>query len=201
MGLLVWAGFHMWEQWAAFGGRERFVTRLLGTSTRAPQIAIEVTIGVAPVLAWIVIEVILRTREREPEPLAAAMSEVPAVAERLGKLVRVASWITYAWLAYHLAWLWLPKLLEGPDPLVTWTRLRELGTWARAIPLALGLSAMVFHLWGAFVRFAIAFELVKTPEMRRAARASGLIVALGLLLLYAQLAGWHAAGAGSVWPL
>lgn len=203
VGLLPWLGFHVWEQWAAFGGRERFVARLTGTSHGALPIVIELALGIAPIVAWIVVEARLRiARVEEPPELAGAMAEDPEIARRLGLIVRVGSWVLYGWLVYHVLWLWLPKLTEGSDPLRTWLRLRSgLDGWPRASLLALGLGGLFVHLCGAFVRLSVALDLARTVETRRAARLSGLIVAVGLLVLFAQLAGWHAAGAGTVWPL
>ncbi len=202
VGLVVWAGFHLWEQWSAFGGRESFVARMEATSLRPLSIAVELLLGILPIAAWIGVEIALRARRvPEPEALRDAMAEDPEAARRLGLLTRVASWLLYAWLAYHVAWLWLPKL-AGADPIRTWVALRgELGGWLRASALAVGLSALLVHLWAAFPRLLVVIGLSRTAETRRAARLSGLILAIGFLFLYGQLAGWHAAGAGTLWPL
>ena len=202
VGLAVWAGFHLWEQWSGFGGRESFVARMLGTSQQTHHLIIEFVLGVLPAVLWVLIEARIRLGIPEPRGLAMAMAEDEETARRLGYIVRVSSWLFYGWLLYHVAWLWLPKLTDGADPLWTWIQLRgQLGGWARAGFLAVGLSAFLFHAWGALPRLMASLDLMATPETRRAARLSGLIVALGVLVLYAQLAGWHAAGAGAIWPL
>jgi hypothetical protein len=198
----VWALFHLWEQWPAFAGRDDFVVRLSATSHGAAALAAELLLGLAPAVAWIGLEVSLRRSGPEPEDLRLALAEDEALAERLGLLARVASWVLFGWLLYHAAWLWAPKLLEGSDPIRTWQRLRDgMGTWAHAVPHAVGLTAFAVHLWAAVPRAAVALGGAGAVTNRRALRLSGLVVALGLALLWAQLAGWHAAGAGTVWPM
>lgn len=201
--VLAWAAFHLWEQWAAFAGRDAWSARMSRTSHGALPIAIEVAAGVLPVLVWMALDVGLRTRgRREPDELRMAMAEDPESARRLGLLARVSSWIFMLFVLYHAGWLWLPKLLEGSEPLRTWTVLRGgLGAWPHAIAHAVGLTAFAVHTWASVPRLAIVLGGVSAPESRRAARLSALIVAAGLLLLYAQLAGWHAAGRGTIWSM
>ncbi|HJL14488.1 MAG TPA: hypothetical protein RMH99_02460 [Sandaracinaceae bacterium LLY-WYZ-13_1] len=196
-----WALFHLWEQWPAFLGRAPLVARLGDTSHGPLALTFEIALGLAPALGWIGLEAYLR-RGGEPLDLAGAMAEDEEAARRLGLLARAASWIFFGWLVYHAAWLWLPKLVEGSDPTRTWLRLRDgLGLWAHAIPHAIGLTAFVVHLWAAGPRLAVVLGAMATPSTRRAVRLSSLVIAVGLGLLYAQLAGWHAAGAGTVWPM
>ncbi|MBX3269440.1 MAG: hypothetical protein KF729_04225 [Sandaracinaceae bacterium] len=200
--VLGWAAFHLWEQWAAFGGRGRFVERMSATSAGSAALLVEVLFGVAPVVVWLALEVRLAMIGPEPPALAGAMAEHPELARRLGRIARVAGWALMLFLAVHLVWLWAPKLTEGSEPLRTWERLRgELGTWPLAGAHAMGLGALAIHAWAVPVRLALAFGALPTPEARRAARLCGLIVAIGLVVLYAQLAGWHAAGTGTIWPL
>lgn len=200
--MLGWAAFHLWEQWSAFAGRERFVARMSGTSHGPLAIAVEIALGLLPIVVWLGLEARLVTLGPEPSELRGAMAEHPELARRLGSVVRVASWVLLCFLVVHAVWLWLPKLTEGSDPLRTWLRLRdELGTWPMAIVHALGLTALGLHVWAAPVRMGIVFDWLPTPESRRAARLSGAIVALMVLVLLAQLVGWHAAGAGTVWPM
>lgn len=197
----LWAGFHLWEQWAAFAGRETWSARMARTSHGALAVAIEVALGLLPLVAWMALDVGLRARGSEPEALRAAMAEDPEGARRLGRLVRVAGWVFALFVLAHAGWLWLPKLTLGPEPLRAWSLLRsELGRWPFAVAHAVGLTALAAHVWGCVPRASIALGWATTAEGRRAARLSGLIVALGLLLLYAQLAGWHAAGRGTIWP-
>lgn len=199
---MLWAIFHLWEQWPAFRGREPFVERLARTSHGSAALAAELVLALLPALGWIALELRLRLAGPEPDDLRLAMAEDPELARRLGLLARVASWTFFAWLSYHVAWLWLPKLLEGSDPLRTWLRLRGgMGLFGHAIPHAIGLTAFTVHLWATGPRLAVAFGVDASAPNRRAIRLSGLIVALGLLALYAQLTGWHAAGTGTVWGL
>lgn len=200
--IALWAGFHLWEQWPAFAGRDAWLARMAQSSHGALALAIEIVLAVAPALAWIALDLRLQIQRSEPEALRLAMAEDPEVARRLGLLVRAGSWIFFGWLLYHAAWLWLPKLTTGGEPMRAWIAMRDgMGTWPHAIAHAVGLTAMTVHLWAAVPRLAIALGWVGSPEGRRAARLSGLILALGLVLLYAQLAGWHAAGRGTLWSL
>ena len=200
--VFVWAGFHLWEQWSAFAGRELFVQRMSGTSHGGLAIAIELTLGVLPVLVWLGIEARLLMSGEEPAALRGAMAEEPELARRLALITRTASSVFFWFLLVHIAWLYIPKLTEGSEPLRAWLRLRaELGTWPLTIVHALGLSAFAVHLWAAVPRLMIVFDWAPTAESRRAGRLSGLIVAVGIVVLYAQLAGWHAAGAGTLWPM
>lgn len=200
--ILVWAGFHLWEQWSAFGGRTAFVTRLSATSHGPMAIAVEFALGILPVLAWVVLELRLRTSGSEPADLHRAMAEDVELARRLGLLTRVGTYVFFAWLLYHVGWLVWPKLAQGSEPLRTWVQLRDgMGTWAHAVPTAVGLTGFALHVWAALPRVGVVLDVARTPEMRRALRLSGLILALGFVLLYAQLAGWHAAGAGTIWSL
>ncbi len=202
VGVLPWAGFHLWEQWAAFGGRDRFVERMTGTSHGGAALLVELLFGVLPVGVWLGLEAVLLARRDEPLALREAMAESPALSKRLGLIVRTGSWVLFFFLAVHMAWLFLPKLTEGSEPLMAWLRLRDgLGTWPMTIVHALGLTGLALHICGAVPRLAVVLDWAPTPESRRAARLSGLIMAVGMAMLYAQLAGWHAAGTGTIWPM
>ena len=49
LGIGVWAAFHLYEQWAAFGGREPFVERLSSTSHGTLALVTELALGVVHV--------------------------------------------------------------------------------------------------------------------------------------------------------
>lgn len=175
---------------------------MTGTSHGAVAIASEVALGIFPALVWIALELRLRLPDREPVELRLSMAEDEATARRLGLLARFCSCVFFAWVLAHAAWLWWPKIMQGSEPLAAWNAMRDgMGVPARAALHAIGLVAMTVHLSASLPRLAIALGWAATPESRRAARLSGLIMALGLLVLYAQLAGWHAAGHGTIWPL
>ncbi len=195
-----WVGFHLWEQWAAFAGREAWVTRMSATSVGPASLLGEILGGILPVVLWLALEVRLRLRGREPVPLRFAMAEDPTLAHRLGLLTRAGSWLFALWVLYHAGWLWTLKLLAGAEPLRTWVVLRdELGTWIHAGAHAVGLTSLAVHVWATLPRLVVAYGLAQRPQGRREARLSGLIVAVGLLLLGAQLVGEHAAGRGTLW--
>lgn len=200
--VLGWALFHVWEQFAAFGGRPRFMERMMATSHGSAALFVEVLFGVGPIVLWLGLEARLVFGGREPEALRECMAEDPDLARRVGSIVRVGSWLFLFFLVVHVGWLWLPKLTEGAEPLRTWMRLREeLGTWPMAVVHALGLTGFVLHGAAAPIRVATVFGGLPSPQARRAARWSGLIVVLGVALLLAQLIGWHAAGTGTVWSM
>ncbi|MGF1467235.1 MAG: hypothetical protein ACFCGT_14005 [Sandaracinaceae bacterium] len=200
--VLGWGTFHLVEQWPAFGGPAALVRRLALTSHGWLAIALESLLVVLPVLGWLVLEVGLRWREPEPPALRGAMAEDPEVARRLGWLARAGAALTLAFLLYHAAWLWLPKLPSGGDPVLTWVRLETgLGLWVHAVPHAIGITAFAVHVWAAPVRLLVASGWADTAETRRALRLSTGIIALGFFALYAQLAGWLAAGVSTMWPL
>lgn len=200
--IALWASFHLWEQWAAFAGRDVWLARMTQSSHGTVPILVEIVLAIAPALAWVALELRLRMQRSEPEALRLAMAEDPEVARRLGLLARASSWVFFAWLLFHAGWLWLPKLTSGGEPMLAWIAMRDgMGTWPLAIAHAIGLTAMTVHLWAAAPRLAIALGWVGSPEGRRSARLSGLIFAIGLFVLYAQLAGWHAAGRGTLWSL
>ncbi len=200
--VLAWACFHLWEQWSAFGGLGAYAARMTTTSHGGLALAAELVLGVFPVLVWIALEARLRARSEEPVDLKGAMAESPELAKRLGLIATAGSWVFFAWLLYHSVWLFGPKIAEGSEPLRSWLTLREgLGTWPHATLHALGLTGFSVHVWASVSRLSIVMGWAKTPESRRAARLCGAIVGVGLLILCAQLVGWHAAGAGTVWPL
>ena len=200
--VLAWAAFHLWEQWSAFGGRAAFVERMTTTSHGSLALAAELGFGVLPVLAWLGIEARLLMTSAEPVALRMSMAENPELARRLGLIVRGASWVLFWWLLVHLVWLFMPKLTEGSEPLRAWLRLRDgLGTWPLAIAHALGLTGLAVLVWATPVRLAIMNGWATTPEARSSARLSGAIMAIAWLVLLAQLVGWHAAGAGAIWPM
>ncbi|MCC6874013.1 MAG: hypothetical protein IT378_06870 [Sandaracinaceae bacterium] len=196
--ILLWAGFHLWEQWAAFFGRDAFVSRLAATSRSPTGVALQVVILIA-IAAFAYLELTLR-RSAEPEPLALALAERPEAARRLARLARVGTWALLAFVAYHALWLAMPRLAGG-DALEAWLRLRQLGSWSHAALHAIGLTGLAIHLWTALPRMAIALGWAQSPETRRGARVSALLVAALFLLLYGQLAGLHASGTGTLWSL
>jgi hypothetical protein len=200
--IALWLGFHLWEQWAAFAGRDAWAERMGRTSLGPIAIATEVLLAILPALVWIALEAHLRISGPEPGALRLAMAEDAESARRLGLLARVASWVFFVWVLHHASWLWWPKLASGAEPLRAWVALRaQMGALGPAIWNAIGLVTMAVHLWAAVPRTLAALEWTQTPEGRRAARLCGLVLGAFALVLYAQLAGWHASGRGTIWPL
>lgn len=166
-------------------------------------LVLELGFGLLPVFAWMALDIGLRASgAKEPDALKNALSEEPEAARRLGLLARTAGWLLMLFIVYHAGWLFLPKLVDGSEPLRAWMSLRQsLGSWPHAIAHAVGLTALMVHIGASLPRLCIAFGWAQSAEARRAARASGLIIGVGFLLLYAQLVGWHAAGRGTIWSI
>ncbi|MFK7985388.1 MAG: hypothetical protein AB8I08_05110 [Sandaracinaceae bacterium] len=200
LGIGGWAAFHLYEQWAGFAGRDAYVARTLSTSVGTLATLTEVALGVLPLLAYLVLDG-LTFRAKEPPALAGALADDPDLALRLGRIGRWGSRVLALFLLYHIAWLWLPQP-GSEDPEQTWSMLHQsLGTWPHVIGHAIGITALAVHVWQSVPRLALVLGLVQRAEMLRALRVSGLIVGVGVLFLFAQLAGWHASGTGIVWPL
>jgi hypothetical protein len=197
----LWTGVHLWEQWAAFGGRARWLNRMGATTGGVLGPALELLLGILPLLLWFTLEVRLRPAG-EPEALRWAYGEGASQRIRMGRLATVAGWVLLAFLAYHAAWLWVPRVLGGAEPAVAWAQLEtSLGSWAHATAHAVGITALAVHLAFAPARVLVAYDLLGDAEGRRAARLSGAVVAVLLFVLYGQLAGWHATGAGTFWSV
>lgn len=200
LGIVGWALFHLYEQWSGFAGRDAYVARTLSTSVGTLATLTEVALGILPVLAFLVLDG-LTWRSREPEPLRGALADDPDLALRLGRIGRWGSRVLALFLLYHVAWLWLPQP-GSEDPTQTWSTLHQsLGTWPHVIGHAIGMTALAVHVWQSLPRLALVLGLVQRAEMLRALRISGIIVGVGILLLFAELAGWHASGTGIIWPL
>jgi hypothetical protein len=190
--------FHVWEQWAAFGGRHAYVDRLAST-TDGLATFLELVLFVGPLFAWAgLLAAALVRRERLP---GEARPGDPALARALGSVIRVVSPIAAIGLVVHVVALWGARLLGGEPPLWTYDVVRT--TFGQ--PLWLG-----FH--GVFV-FAVAWHLAATlpdglealdllgEDGRRQAFVVTAVVGACLFVLYAQLAGWLATGLGTFWPI
>jgi hypothetical protein len=190
--------FHVWEQWAAFRGRLAWLVRMRATSA-GPMIALEVLLGVLPLLVWAVLHVRARV-VGERLPGAAREGEGP-LAEGLGLVGPVASSVALVFLLWHVGWLWIAKV-RGAAPVELYDMLqRTLGLpWALVLH-AIGLAAVAWHLAAALPDGLEAAGVVSTPEGRRSTRIVTLVVGLCLFVLCAQLVGWLGTGAGTFWPI
>jgi succinate dehydrogenase/fumarate reductase cytochrome b subunit len=186
---------HLAEQWSAFGGRIAWLARMRGTS--GPLIGVLEVAAVAGYAAWLVLQV--RALRR---PASDPSADETALARAHGSVARPAALLTAALAVLHALLLWLPRmtgrasLLEGYELLRTAT-----GTLPGLVLAAVGLTAFSFHLAAGLVPALSLLGALRTAEARQAAR----LVTTGLgacaLILGVQLAGWHATGAGTVWPV
>lgn len=196
----LWIFVHLWEQWAGFAGREAWLARMAGTAGTSLGTALDLLLGVLPLVLWLGLEIALR-RHGEPPELRLAYGEDEGVALRMFRLATGAGWVLLAFAAYHVVWLWVPRV-GGLELAALWARLEmHFGRWLHAIPHAVGLGALAVHVTFGPVRLLVAQGWLVDAEGRRAARLSGGIVAVLLFVLYGQLAGWHATGVGTFWSL
>ncbi len=196
--LLAWGAFHVVEQWALFGGRLAWLVRMRTTSSGA-AIALEVLIGVLPIVLWALLHARARlVGERLP---GASRDGDGALARGLGAIEPWASPVAIGFLLWHVGWLWGAKLL-GAQPVELYDTLqRTLGLpWALVVH-AIGLTAIAWHLAAALPDGLEAARLVRTAPGRRSAYVVSVAFGACLLVLYAQLVGWIGTGAGTFWPI
>jgi len=196
--LLAWSAFHVWEQWAAFRGRLAWMVRMRATST-GMAIAVEVALGVLPLVIWAVLH--LRARLRGDRLPGASREGDDALGLGLGAVAPFASTVALAFLLWHVGWLWAQKLLGASTVEVYDAMQRTLGLpWALVLH-AFGLGAVAWHLAAALPDGLEAAGLTSSTEARRSTRIATIVVGLCLFVLTAQLVGWLGTGTGSFWPI
>ncbi len=190
--------FHVWQQWAVFGGRYGYVDRLASTTTTLATI-VELVLFVLPLTAWVVL--VVRALVRRAALPGEARPGDPALARALGSVVRVVSPLAALGMVSHVVMLWGGRIVNDQAPLWTYDLLRT--TFGQ--PLWLG-------FYGVFV-FATSWHLAATlpdglealgvvgPEGRRSSFVVTAVMGACLFVLYAQLAGWLATGLGTFWPI
>ena len=202
LGVGAWAVFHLWQEWSGFKGRHVWEAHQSSGGESVWRLIALLTLGLTPVIIVCSLDLILLRRREGRARVARALAENESLARRLLLIGTAATWSLAVFALYHAAWLSLPTLLGRSGPSATWSRLMDgLGTWPHAAAHAVGLTALTIHLWQSVPRAALTFGRVERAETRRAIRAGGLVLGLTLLALYAQLTGWFAAGAGTVWPM
>lgn len=202
LGVGAWAVFHLWQEWSGFKGREVWEAHQSSGGGLAWRLVALLALGLSPVVIVCVLDLILWRRREGRARITRALAENESLAHRLLLLGTAATWSLAVFALYHAAWLSFPTLMGRSGPSATWARLLDgLGTWPHAAAHAVGLTALTIHLWQSVPRAAMTFGIVERAETRRAIRVGGLVLGLTLLAMYAQLTGWFAAGAGTVWPM
>jgi hypothetical protein len=186
---------HLAEQWSAFGGRIAWLMRMRATSSGPPVALLELAV-VSGYVAWLVLQV----RALRRGPLTVDGESVLARAH--ASVARPAGLLTATLASLHALLLWLPRALGRASHLESYEILRTAtGTWPWLAASALGLSAFVLHVAAGPPTSLAVLGLARTPESRQAARLVSTGLAVCLLVLAAQLVGWHATGTGTVWPV
>lgn len=196
--LAVQLGFHLWEEWSVFGGRRAFVERHATTSTGLATFAVLV-LFVAPIVAWAVL--LLRALLAGSEIPGMARPGDGTVARALGAVIRVVSPIAAGFVLVHAGMLWGGRVLFGEAPIHTYDLLQTtLGRPLYLVLYGVGIPAVLWHLAATLPDGLEAIGLVG-PNGRRQAHLVTAVLGACLFVLYAQLAGWLATGAGTFWPI
>ena len=196
--LLPWALLHLVQQWSALGGRAAWLGR-----ERADAGALMTVLEVAVVLACVVwLGLLVRgVVTKRPAP-GAAVAHEGALSRALATLETPAALLTASMVIVHAATLWLPHLLGSTTLAQIYETLRSAtGTPVGIAMVAVGLGSFVVHVACAVPSALMIAGLSDTPSARQAARLVSLGLAACLLLLFTQLAGWHATGTGVLWPI
>ncbi|MDQ3035877.1 MAG: hypothetical protein M3Y87_25970 [Myxococcota bacterium] len=198
--LAVWTLFHLWEQWAAFAGRDAWAVRVRATSQGALGIAIELAVIVVPLAVWAGFTFRAAIR-REALP-GTARPEDRGLVRVVGRLAPIAAFVAIAFLVLHVGHLWGPKLVRGASELEAWSALtHDVGRPWMLVLYAIGLTAVALHLAAAIPAALGALGWVVTDSARRSAVLVSSVLALCVWILAVQLTGWLATGAGTFWPI
>jgi succinate dehydrogenase/fumarate reductase cytochrome b subunit len=196
--LTVWSCFHLWEQWAAFRGREAWVLRMRATSRGAFPVALEITAVVLPLAVWAGLALVDVARRR-PLPGTVGKHE-RGLPRAVGFVGPIATVVAIFFLVIHVGHLWGPKIVRGATELETWRALTvDLGRPWMLVLYAVGLSAVALHLAAALPAALRALGWIESEEARRSSYLVSSVLALCVWLLAAQLTGWLATGHGTFW--
>lgn len=194
--LLPWALFHLAEQWSALGGRAAWLGRMRANIGSGGTV-LEVLV-VLSVAAWLV----LLVRGRARPSVAAVVAHESGVARALLALERPAAWLTAVLVLVHAATLWLPRVLGEASLLEGYEVLREAtGRLPGLTLVCVGIPAFVLHVAASLPSAALITGFGGSRDARQGARLVGIGLAACLLVLFTQLAGWHATGGGVIWPI
>lgn len=199
--VLPWLVLHLWEQWAAFAGRAAWLERMHGTSGSVGMRIAELVGGVLPIVALAVLGG-RALAAGGPLPGHQVDADDGALVRFLSRAAKPALVTTVAFLVVHVGWLWLPRALGQASLGEGYEALRvAAGTPALLVVHAIGLSAVAVHVAASVPAWLVSSELVTTRGARRSAALAAAGLGTCLLILLVQLYGWHATGAGTVWPV
>jgi|GEM_PF-2192115 len=194
--LLPWALFHLAEQWSALGGRALWLGRMRANS--GPVGTLSEVLVVASVATWLV----LLGRGRDRPSVSVAVAYQSALGRALLALERPAAWVTAVLVLVHAATLWLPRITGQASLLEGYEILREATGRLPGLTLAcVGITAFVLHVAASLPSAALLLGLGQSRDARQGARLVSVGFAACLLILFTQLAGWHATGGGVIWPI
>lgn len=201
LGVVPWLAFHLWEQWAALSGRGAWLERMYVTSGTSAMRVVELACGVLPFLLLGVLggRAIASGRTL---PGHAVDTDDGALVRFLARASKPALGLVVAFGAAHVIWLWLPHALGRASLAEGYEALRiAAGTPLLLVVHAVGLSAVAVHVAAAVPAWLVASGLVVTRQGRRSAALVSAGLGGCILVLSVQLYGWHATGAGTVWPV
>lgn len=199
--VLPWLLLHLWEQWAAFAGRAAWLERMHGTSNSVGMRVAEVLGGVLPVLVLAVLGA-RAIAAGGPLPGHAAHDDDGVLVRFLARASKPALALTVAFLVVHVGWLWAPRALGTTSLAEGYEALRvAAGTPALLVVHAVGLCAVALHVAASLPAWLVVSGIVETRDGRRSAALLSVGLSACLLVLAVQLYGWHATGAGTVWPV
>lgn len=189
---------HLGEQWAALSGRTAWLERMRATSSGPLATLLELVVVVA-YLAWLVLlvrglasGVVVRGALRSESWLARAHASVE----------RPAALITAGLAALHAAHLWLPRALGRASHLESYETLRTVTGTPLGIALtALGLTAFCAHVAASIPTALLVLGVGEARDTRQSVRLVSTGLSACVFVLAVQLAGWHATGTGTVWPI
>jgi hypothetical protein len=196
--LVPWAVLHLFQQWSALGGRAAWLGRQRADAG-AVMTLLEVLV-VASCAAWLAL--LLRALFTRQPPLGATVAHESRLARSLATLEAPAALLTATMVLVHAATLWLPRMIGHTSLAQVYETLRSAtGTPLGIAMVAIGVSAFVLHVAAALPGAVMLLGLAETAGARQASRLVSVGLATCLLLLFTQLAGWHATGTGVLWPI
>ncbi len=194
---MVHGALHLAEQWSAFRGRFGWLVqmRTTGSGPVAGLLELVVVVGYA---AWLILGLRSLRGPRTEDPLF----DGSRLARAHAAVARPAALVTAAAALLHAALLWLPRWLGHASHLESYELLRSAtGTLPHLVLAALGLSAFSLHVAAGLPGALFTVGALRSAEARQPARLVSSGLGVSLFLLGVQLAGWHATGAGTVWPV
>lgn len=196
--LLPWAIIHLAQQWTALGGRAAWLGRQRAESG-VVMTSLELLVMVATAV-WLGL-LVRGLLERRPS-VGTAVAHEGTLARSLATLETPSALLTAILVLVHAATLGLPRMLGHATLAQVYETLRgSTGTPMGIALVSIGLSAFVVHVACAVPSALMVMGFAETPSARQATRLVSVGLSACLLVLFTQLAGWHATGTGVLWPI